>query len=220
MLLTHKRLHHPDAPNVLLHHHVKPIVDLEDAGENRIGSADQKEKTDAKNGNRHQVHHAQACIDVVGHHKTEEQHDRASHSNSGKHLIGLLDVRDVAGHPGDQRSGGELVYVGEREVLNPIKEAFSYIACKTGGSLCGKVAGEHPEQQGYQGTEQQQRPPLEDFVEVACINTPVQQEGHQEGDGDIHDNLKNDEEDGQEGGNQVPFCLFCQVLYHNSVSNW
>jgi len=140
MLLTHKRLHHPDAPDVLLDHRVQPVVNLEDAGENRIGSADQKEKTDAENGNRHQVHHAQAGIDAVSHHKAEEQHGRAPHGNPGKHLIGLLDVRDVAGHPGHQRSGGELVYVGEREVLNPIKEAFSYIACKAGGGFRSKVA--------------------------------------------------------------------------------
>ena len=102
----------------------------------------------------------------------------------------------------------------ENEV-EPDKEAFVHCA-KPVEAFAAKWP-EHPNSRAIEA-HSSSNAPLE-ISEVACINTPVQQEGHQEGDGDIHDNLKNDEEDGQEGGNQVPLCLFFQILYHRLVSN-
>jgi hypothetical protein len=58
------------------------------------------------------------------------------------------------------------------------------------------VTGQYAEEKSYGGTGQQDQTPLHNLGQIPGINTSVEQIRHEEGDGDIHNDLKNDKEDG------------------------
>ncbi len=137
MLLPDEGFHHPDAPEIFLHHAVKLVVGAEYTLKDGVGVRDDQGKPCSQNRDGHQKHQGQPGIDLHCHNQGKDQHGRRAHGDPDDHLIGVLHVGHIRGQPGDQAGGGKAVNIGEGVVLHMVEHLLPQIFRKAGGGLGG-----------------------------------------------------------------------------------
>ena len=132
MILTNIGLNNADAAHIFLYDRVHAIVDLECALKDRADDLHQDTHADCQNRQYREEYERHPAIDLHRHEQRKDQHDRAAHRNAGAHLKGVLHVGNVGGQTGDDRTGGELINVGKREILHIVVHIVTQIAGKAG----------------------------------------------------------------------------------------
>ena len=120
VVLLHKGLDHPDARQVLLDHQVQRIgLFLHGPEAGACLGKDQHHRHD-QHRQCHQKDIAELIADAHGQKQRRHQHHRCPHQQTHGEHQRHLQVVDVVGEPGHQRSGGELLDIGEGIILDMV----------------------------------------------------------------------------------------------------
>ena len=199
MLLGDERLHHADSGDVLLHRVVQHIVLLENTAENREGNQHNDGQDDCE-----QRHHAEEDqrhlgVDPPGHDDRENDHEGHAHCDADQHTEGVLNVRHVRRHAGDQRGRGETVYIGEGEVLHLEEQIMTQILGQA--HRCGRreAGGENAARERGEGQAYEDQPQSQDGAEGHAVKR-IHERHHDQRDQTLEDHLTDDEQRGEDRG--------------------
>ena len=132
VVLTHIGLNNADAAHIFLYDRVHAVVDLECALKDRTDNLHQDAHADCQNRQHREEYERHPAVDLHRHEQCKDQHDRAAHRDARAHLKGVLYVGNIGGQTGDDRTGGELINVGKREILHIVVHIVTQIAGKAG----------------------------------------------------------------------------------------
>ena len=197
--LADKALDHADGRNVLLHGGVQVIVVFEHAVKNFERGHHDGSQHHQKEYHGHHKDQGQRAADHAGHEQGEHQMHRGAHAHPLDHLERVLHVGHVGGHTGDKAGGGVFVDVGERVMLDALIHGVAQIACKARGSIGGKAARQHTQQQRESGHQEREQAIFEDGVHIALLDALIDDERHDGGKQDIHDRFQRGKERRHDG---------------------
>ena len=81
--------------------------------------------------------------------------------------------------------------------MHLLEKIMAEVLGQAGGGDGGRFAGPHAEGQGNQGDQDQEDSPFPYFAHVFAVDPPVDQDGHEGGDEQLHDHFADDEDGGQ-----------------------
>ena len=189
-VLADEALDHADGGDILLHRGVQVVVVLEHAVKDLEGGDHDGGQHRHQEDDGHHEHQRQGAADGGSHEKREDQMHRGAHAHALDHLEGVLHVGHVGGHAGDQTGRGVFVDVGEGKMLDVLVHRVAQVAGKAGGSLGGKFAGQHTQQQRNGGHQEGEQTVFDDGVHVALFNALVDDKGHDGGQQNVHDRFQ------------------------------
>ena len=137
LVLSYEAFDHPDAVDILLDHGIQPVIGFEHPVEDVEDQGHDAQQHHRQNGDGHKVNRAELGTDAQRGHHGEDQHHGAADSHTDAHLEGHLQVCHIGGQPGHDGSGGELVDVGEAEVLHLV----IHIMAQVPGEACSRFGG-------------------------------------------------------------------------------
>ena len=148
IVLPYEGLDHAHPLDVLLHAIVHRIIALEDADEDRMRLDRDAEDNDSQNRNHDQENQRHFSVDGNGHHNRKNDHQWRTKSPAYQHCEGVLDVRDIGCHAGNQGSLRKAIDVVEGIGLYAVKDVLPQILCQPAGGLRGLCCGCCSEEQG------------------------------------------------------------------------
>ena len=204
IVLPDKGLDHPNGGDILLDAGVQIVILFEHLVEYLQGG--QHDGAD----HHHQEHHgdqkgqAELDIDNQAHDIAENQRQWGAYRHPDHHHEGHLHVGDVGGHPGDQAGHAELVDVGKGKSLDPVVDGLPQVCGEARRGAGGEFARQGAKDQAQEGHDNHENAVAVDHRQVALFQALIDDDGSNERQQDLHDDLQGCQPDTEQG---VPFIL-------------
>ena len=191
----------PDRGQVFLDDPVQKIDGALHPGVKRTYILYDQKQHDAEHRGGHAEDKRQLPVHDEGHGDGSKHHDRGSASGAETGGDRVLDRRDVAGQPGHERRGPEVVNIGERKALELLIFRFPQLRSQA-LAADGRIAGAaHAEKQRDHSADNHQSPPLKDYRAVSRRDSHVDDVRHDHGNDQLKDTFQDDAAYGQ-------YCVF------------
>ncbi len=168
-------LDHADALQILVDHVVELVVGVEHALEHRVHVYGQTQQSDREDRDACQEHQGDRRADAEREQPGHDDHDGRAHAKSDDHGVGVLEVGHVSGEPGDDRTGGEPVDVGEAEALHLLELVVAQVLGEAGAGDRRELSGEEARGERAHRAQQQDQAEFDDGRHAAAADALIDQ---------------------------------------------